>query len=446
MALRLVCSTLCGFILGAGCTHPKVYHSLPHHLRWLSDRMVPNKIVDAPLPARRHLLLSYEVPQTESAYPYIYSKSFIYDDAMAAIAFCTAAEWDKAQQLLLSLSRLIRDNGSFWFNYSTNTDWPSEKDQESTLVRTGALAWTGYAYCFFLENHPSLKPEDRAYAQCITAAKNIAVYIQNTLVSNSTDPLYGLVRGGEGEINLAVSESSEVTEVWKPGPVTWASAEHNIDAHLFLSHLAALTGDITYKRTAETISQACMATLYSSEHGQFFRGIKGPGNIDSVLALDCASWASLFFQSIGEKQKAKTCLETAKRLYANSYHGLNGYRPYAGILVYEKPEINTHFFPDKPTQKWETLPFIWLEGSYGVFMAQLAAGNRAAVCRELENWSRVFDTDTLGGLPYSAADTPLPYQFTTWKSVASTAWHIILINMLYGPEMKQPFFSAAHDR
>ncbi|HYW85841.1 MAG TPA: hypothetical protein VFB30_21490, partial [Spirochaetia bacterium] len=54
--------------------------------RWLLGQMVPDDVVPVPDPGRRRLLLSYRVPKVDPAYHYIYGRSFIYDDALGAIA------------------------------------------------------------------------------------------------------------------------------------------------------------------------------------------------------------------------------------------------------------------------------------------------------------------------------------------------------------------------
>lgn len=427
-----------------GCREKsRVPAGLFRQVEWLKGQAVPNAVVPEPYPTRRHLLLSYEVPADIPEYKYLHAKSFVYDNAVAAIALCHAGEWEDAQRLLTSMAGLVRADGSLWFSVNTAIDWPSEGDRESALVRTGAVAWAGYAFCFYLENCPQEKLQNNTKMQFLEAATRIAGFIMARWVDQPGNPLNGLVTGGEGAINLALVKPGGVAEKWDSTQVRWASAEHNLDAWFFLSHLSVLAGNREYRRASDAIKEALVLGLWSKQYGQFFRGLKENGEKDTVLALDCASWAAAFLMAVGKKEMAEQCLESARERYAVEYKGLRGYLPYRGVLVYEQAEINRHFFPDQPDLKWGDFPFVWLEGNYGVLLAEIACGGKKQARERLEQWTAYFDNDPRGGIPYTLGSRPVPYQFSEYKCVASTGWHVIIASMLYGVEMKRPFFSGA---
>lgn len=119
-------------------------------VRWLIRRMVPNETVPDPVPFRRRLLLSYLIPSTDPSYPYLFSRSFIYDDAVGAVALTMAGRYREAERVLSAVRRAIRDDGSFFFVYNTHNSWPNEEDREESLVRTGSVVWAGYAIVFYL--------------------------------------------------------------------------------------------------------------------------------------------------------------------------------------------------------------------------------------------------------------------------------------------------------
>lgn len=436
LALLLLCLS-CGRGIGPA------EKGLAAHTAWLLNRMVPNAVLPTPLPSRQNLGLSYAVAPGDPGYPFLYSKSFIYDDALLAVALSASGEWERAADLLLSVSTLINPDGGLWFNYNLAVDWPSDKDPSFALVRTGTVAWMGYAYCYFLENHPSLPPNDRLRDLFLGAARKLAGYMEKMAVKDPASPLCGLVRGGSNTTSLKVKPTGEIEEIWEALPVDWASTEHNIDAHLFLSHLAALTHETRYYALADTLSRTLVRTLWSDRDRQFVRGIKGNGTLDTVLALDCASWAAVFLTNTGRDSLARLALASAESRYRNSYKEAEGYRPYAGILVYESPEINRHFFSDRPDLNWDDLPFIWLEGNYGVLLGRMALGDRKSARNAVNAWSLFFERDSSGGLPYTFSERELPYQFSAWKSVASTAWHVILTRMLFEKPLPRPFFSKA---
>ena len=120
-------------------------------LAWLAGQKVPNAAIPDPQPERRNLVVSYEIPKSHPAYRYIYGRSAVYDDALAAIAFTMNRDYRNASQVLLALKRLQRADGGLWFGYNVNNDWPSDKDFEGATERTGASAWAGYAAVYYVK-------------------------------------------------------------------------------------------------------------------------------------------------------------------------------------------------------------------------------------------------------------------------------------------------------
>ncbi len=119
-------------------------------LKWLKKQIVPNSVVDNPSPDRRKMILSYKIPEDDPAYKYLAKRSFLYDDAVAAVAFTMAGKYREAESLLNTLSRLVRDDGSMWFSYNTHNSWPDENDHDGAMIRSGALAWAGYALSHYV--------------------------------------------------------------------------------------------------------------------------------------------------------------------------------------------------------------------------------------------------------------------------------------------------------
>src|SRR6056297_1117759 len=113
-------------------------------VEWLAEQLVPNEAVPDPNPARRNLIISYRIPPDDPVYPYLYGRSFVYDGAVAAIAFTMTGRYREAQRVLLALSRQVRNDGSVWFGLNTQNAWPSDADSDGAVVRSGASAWVGY--------------------------------------------------------------------------------------------------------------------------------------------------------------------------------------------------------------------------------------------------------------------------------------------------------------
>src|SRR5213594_859598 len=120
---------------------------------WLLGQIIPNRLVPAPDPTRRRLVISYDLAPAE--FPRRFHRSATYDDAVAALAFLTIGDRDRAAFTLHALARLVRPDGSLWFSYNTANNWPTEADHESALVRAGTVSWVGYALTFYVAHAPA---------------------------------------------------------------------------------------------------------------------------------------------------------------------------------------------------------------------------------------------------------------------------------------------------
>ena len=408
-------------------------------IEWLKEQMVPNEIVPEPHPERRRLLISYRVPENHPAFPYIYSRSFAYDNALAVIALAMAGEYREAELILTALQRNMREDGSFWFAYNTVNSWPNEGDSEWAIIRTGAVCWVGYAATFYLgirarEDEFFLEEDVLARDLLVMAAK-IGEWVIARQVDDPDDLRHGLITGGWGTYQLTVDSSEKgILERYRGDEITWVSMEHNIDAYYFLRDLGRLTGDGRYNQAAEKVAKGIFA-LWRSDRGQFIRGIKGDQAIDAALPLDGASWASLFLSSIGERGKAKQCLNTVERNFRCQSEGIWGYRPYYAEPVFEEDGVNAYFFTDDPDRRWRDVSIVWGEGSLGVAAAYIKNGQRK---RALDIIEDMLPLSIEGGLRYATVE--IPYQFSDDPSVASTAWFVMVVEMLKKPEINAAFW------
>ena len=85
-------------------------------MQWILNQRVPNAVVPFPQMDRRYLVLSYELntknPQTQNdkSYPYIYSRSSVYDDALALIALTMGGYHTEAEGLIEAFERIMTDH------------------------------------------------------------------------------------------------------------------------------------------------------------------------------------------------------------------------------------------------------------------------------------------------------------------------------------------------
>lgn len=414
-------------------------------LIWLKKQKVPNSVFPNPQPDRRNLVISYEIPKDAPDYRYLAGRSIIYDDALAAIAFTMNKDYRDASQILLALKRLQRSDGGLWFGYNVNNDWPSEKDSDGAVDRTGASAWAGYAAVYFLQSRMSgdhsFIQTNREAKMILEFAKSLGSCIRKMQILDKSDIRYGLITGGKNSFTLKL-EKNTVNEIFRKSTITWISTEHNIDAYFFLRDLGEITGDESFTKSSSLIKDSLMRA-WSEKDKQYYRGIKTEA-IDTELALDCASWGAVFSLSSGRTELADQSLITIEKLYSSSYtsspgsHPVYGYKPYTSKDIYEETDSNIiqYYIPSPEKRTWKSINGVWVEGSLGAALAYLKTGNRNKTAEILKNVLPLQEKS--GGFTYFTHE--IPHEFSTHISVASTAWYIMVASSLEDPSVAAGFW------
>jgi len=391
---------------------------------WLRAKVIPNAVLPAPEPTRRGLLLSYEF--SPGKFPRLFHRSATYDDALAALTFLTTGERDRAASTLDALARLVQPDGSLWFSYNTADDWPSEANHETALVRTGAVAWVGYAFTFYLKHSPPCNGDRgcaRERAFFLATAVRLAKYLLTLQVNDQTDARDGLLRLGYGTINLEYSSKEKnVVERYLDEPAKGISTENNISSWFFLRQLAELSGEAAWSQAADRIKHALLHHLWSDALGQFNEGFASNGSLDSNKALDCASWGSLFLLATGETEKAQKALDATENYYATRDGDAIGYRPYSDSPVFENPEVGRFFFPDDAHKQWRALALVWSEGTLGVALARLRLGQAERARQLVMGLSPL----KLANGSLRCATLELPFQMADVPCVAASAWFVLV--------------------
>ena len=398
-------------------------------LAWLRAQITPNAVVSAPDPQRRGLVLSY-APGTQPPGP-LHRRAFTYDQALAAIAFTTSGDLTSASRVLGALARAQRKDGSFWFSYNVQNTWPEEGDHDMAIVRSGAMAWAGYAFAFYLEHSPAADDprRQRERATFTEAARRTADLLLGLRVSDAKALARGLVRGGHAAVNLGTDAAGKAAESYDDTPIRWVSTEHNIGTFFFLSALGRVTGEEKYRAAAQEIRARVLAVLWQEDLGQFAQGVLAEDKIDRARALDCASWGALFLVAIGERARAERALATAEKIYAARDGGVEGHRPYSDRPVYLDARVSRLFFPEQPPLRWETVPLVWSEGSLGVALAEARLGHAARARKITAQMLKLRQGDGL-----RLASRKLPYEMDDSASIAGTAWHVLVEGALREPK------------
>ena len=397
--------------------------------RWIAGQATPNRVVPAPDPTRRRLLLSYSAALDS---PDPGDQSYTYDDALGAISFVIAGDMDAAAYTLEALARLIRADGSLWFSYRTAVSWPDESEHDSAMIRAGAMGWVGYAFAFYLAHTPPCPADNsgcaRQRAFLETAALRVATYLTSLEATEPENPAHGLLRQGYGRIRFVYHpEKNDVLEDYEDLPALGFSTENNISSWFFLHALGQLTGDARWVQAADRIREALLRVAWDRDLGQFDQGFTPGGQRDPVRALDCASWGALFLLAIGETEKAHEALRNVDKYYASSDAGALGYRPYFDDPIFGF-DVGRFYFPDNPRKQWHDLPLVWSEGSLGVALACLRTGQPDRARRIIDGLRPLQIASS--GLRY--ASRPVPHQMTDAPSIAGSAWLVFLAEALKG--------------
>ncbi|MFC1522555.1 exosortase-associated EpsI family protein [Elusimicrobiota bacterium] len=415
----------------------KAQHIRVSALNWLKEQIVPNRIVRRPAYDRRNLLISYRIGPEVPAYEYVFSKSAIYDNALAVIAFTMVGDYHRASLIIDALERLIKPDGDLYFTFNTHNSWPNPKDEEGTIIRSGASAWMGYAIVYYLATRlledKDFLVKDVDARRYLALAQRIANRQLSRIVKKEDDPRKDLITGGWGSYKLKRKEG-KVVEEFESGEIAWASVEHNIDFYFFLRDLGRLTNNEFYKKKADKIADALLKAAWHQEKEQFGRGVLAIGR-DTYEALDCASWGASLLAAVGEKDKSLSALKATDR-YLSKDGGVTGYKPYASGMIYESRPINKFYFSDYKSGLWENYEMVWPEGTLGVAMAYVRHGDIDKAQKILTQMAGLQDEH--GGILYSTQH--LEFQFSPSPSVASTAWAVMAAEMIEDPVARALFW------
>ncbi len=328
------------------------------------------------------LIRSYNVPIDDPVNTLgIDRRSWIYDDALAIMAFSMAGDRGRASSILSTLSNLQNSDGSLAFSYDVYSGPLDERK------RSGSIAWVGDAAIKYEETFG-----DSTY-------RSLALRIANYLLSQQ-DKSTGSIKGGPD--------------------VNWYSTEHNIDSYFFFRNLGRLTGNTKYISAANKIQNALLTYHWNHNEKRFNQGINDPAD-----ALDTNSWGSIFLEAIGREDLSKTATEYLKRFEVNNvpmnlssnednynmtYQSntlISGYKPY-GNGYQDAPNI------------------VWSEGTWGVINLFLRQGKNVGSL--MNSMFALQNADPEGGLVYTNSGyAPFPYEFHVWPSVAGTAWQYITL-------------------
>lgn len=350
-----------------------------------------------------------------------------YDCALVALVLLRRGEREEAGRIIEGLLALQRPDGSLPFSFVL------PRPEGTPYVRSGAVAWVGYAAAEYLDAERG----GSARGPAITLARGAAAYLMERQLAKPGDPRDGLVRGGAGGFRYELDDKGEVRERLEPEDIQWTSVEHNIDSFFFLRALARVTGEARYAEAATRISQA-LARTWSSARGQLARGV-GSAGAEEVPTLDCAAWGSIFLGAAGDRERADTSAAVADASFAarDARTGARGHRAQRSGPLLESVLLQKVLGSKLPAQDWSELEVVWPEGSAGVALAAWRTGRVHRAREILDALEPLRAAD--GSLPTSTVD--IPFLFDTRPSIAGTAW-VELVRFELGRPAGRPTFWA----
>jgi hypothetical protein len=351
-------------------------------------------------------LVSYETGVGTDFDRVMRNVAFVYDNALAALAFMAAGDMERAKLIVDAFlyaqqnDRFYTDGrlrnayqgGDLWLppgwtpNGQANTvrmpGWydPGEQkwleDRGAVSTSAGNVAWAMLALLAYYEKVGG--------SQYLSAAQQIGEWVEANC--RDTRGAGGYTGGVEG---------------WEPNQTTvsWKSTEHNIDLYVAFERLYGLAGDAKWQGGADHAKRFVLA-MWDEADGKFWTGTRDDGvtvNTD-VIPLDIQAWAVLALRVEGA--------------------------PYWRALEYAEGHLKVNggfdFNQDRDG--------IWHEGTAQMAVAYQATGQQEKACQLVDLLESAQARFGSGALPASDGDeltTGFDWFYFRRAHVGATAWFIL---------------------
>ncbi|MBY0518561.1 MAG: hypothetical protein K2P81_16745 [Bacteriovoracaceae bacterium] len=305
-------------------------------------------------------------------------QTFVYDQALAIIAFTKAGKFSTAKKLAYGLEQIQNNDGSWYFSYYP--DGKSPHPTEGDMRPNGAIAW---AVLSLLQYQRATN--DRSFSK--TWRKSLA-YLEANIVNI-------------GEENLKAVRFSSVDYKKTPWDETQVAAlEHNLNSIAVFKLAFQMTKQKKWhKRQLELEKFALSLWDESVEHFWSGRNIQ-TGKINrSEFYLDNQSWSALALHHLKENKKIVSSLKSSCRLEVKSKSG-------SGFSESRSPA--------------SIQEFIWSEGTAGKALA-LKLNNTQCDDTHPDHYQETLEKMKVsGGVKY--VDRENVNSFAHAPSVAGTVW------------------------
>lgn len=314
-----------------------------------------------------------------------HSQSYIYDQALAIIAFSKAQDKKNAKKLLEGLESLQMQDGSLYFSYFLDGSSPYPREGDKRIA--GAISWVAIA-----ANHYQYRFRSKEFVGFNQKILNYLKTQMETLKVNGE--LVKAIKFAPSDLPSTPFRESDT-----------AALEHNLDAYIAFHQFNRMNK----KTQVEALwLKKFILSMWDKTRSHFWSGASlAQGIINkSELYLDNQTWSLLALDKEDLKKiSAKEALEFNCDSLFVQHEGITG------------------FLDSKPTRGPASEIFVWSEGTLGQILAMKKIGSdfkcgTFSANELLQSVKKMKKKD--GGIAYSTT-TKNP-DFTTSSSVAGTAW------------------------
>jgi len=314
-----------------------------------------------------------------------HTQSFIYDQALAVIAFTKDNDQPKARKLLSAMKNLQMSDGSLYFSYYL--DGTSPYPQEGDKRIAGAMAWVALA-----ATHYQNKFKSREF---LSFNYQLLSYLRSQIV-----PLK--INGVEENALVFAPTDVKITPFMENDIV---ALEHNLDAYSAFFHFNRVNKTTKWNVEIKSLKKFIIS-MWDADKNHFWSGaaISTSSINKSELYLDTQTWSLLALDEESLKEiQPKKALQVNCEEFLVKHEGVNG------------------FHDSKPMKYPNRHEFVWSEGTLGQV---LAMKSQNVTCNEKTSQDFLVEVRKMkkedGGIGYATSSTKK--DFTTSSSVAGTAW------------------------
>jgi hypothetical protein len=320
-----------------------------------------------------------------------HTQSYIYDQALAIIAFSKSDDKGNATKLMNGLKSLQMSDGSLYFSYYMNgvSPYPTEGDRRIA----GAIAWVAMAASHY--QHQFKSDEFKTFNL------KILHYLKNQMTAVEIKGLKTkAVRFAPHDIPSTPFAENDVIAL-----------EHNLDAYSAFTHYGKINKTDDWQKSADEL-KSFILQMWDKRNDHFWSGamVKDGVVAKSELYLDNQTWSLLALDNDELKQ-----ISTEKALRLNCEE------------FFVKKDGISGFMDSKPSNRPSKHSFIWSEGTLGQILAMKKVSqiqSKEILCNDMKAEDFLLSIKKMkqndGGIAYATPnDNP---DFTTGSSVAGTAW------------------------